>query len=252
VRVGELLGGERRHRLRDRVAHRAAVAERAVEAHRERARRVIADHAVHADDAVDLLAERLGHGVARAGVQHQHARRRRGGGDHLRQRRPGHAPVLEVDAGAAVAAPGGLDVPPGLAGRSVRPTDASARAGGPGAGVPAEVNDHRLQLVEVAHHLVDAHGPLRAEVEVAAPRRHLELALDRAALLVEREPRGAARVGGEEEDDVRARRPRPSRPGSPRQEFDAARHGHPVARRWRRGREHFQPDLAHTYLHGSY
>jgi len=59
VLVGELLGGQRRDRLRDGVTDRATVAERAVEADRERARRIIVDGAVHADDAVDRIAERL-------------------------------------------------------------------------------------------------------------------------------------------------------------------------------------------------
>ncbi len=39
---------------------------RAVEARRERARGLVADRAAHADDAVDLLAQRRGHRVAEA------------------------------------------------------------------------------------------------------------------------------------------------------------------------------------------
>jgi hypothetical protein len=67
------------------------------------------------------------------------------------------------------------------------------------------VDDGRLQIVEVPQHLVDAHRPLRAELEVVAAGRHLELVLDRGALFIECKPRRSTRIGGEEQDHVFSR-----------------------------------------------
>jgi len=58
--VGQLPRGERRDRLLERITDRSTLAERAVESDREHASCRVADRAIHADDAVDPGAQRLG------------------------------------------------------------------------------------------------------------------------------------------------------------------------------------------------
>jgi hypothetical protein len=78
------------------------------------------------------------------------------------------------------------------------PPAAGARAAPGVLGGPAEIADP----TELAHHLVDAHGPPRPELEVIAAPGHAELALDRGALFFQGQAARCVRVGGEEQDDV--------------------------------------------------
>ncbi len=66
----------------------------------------------------------------------------------------------------------------------------------------AEVDDRGLQLHEMTRHVVNTHGPPRAEFEVLAIRRHAELALDRGAFAIERKLTGTIGIGRKEQDEI--------------------------------------------------
>jgi len=153
----------------------------------------------------DHAEQRVGQRVTEAGVERHDTRRRGGTADHLGQRARRHVLllallVLQVDADISSS----VDVAVDGRWRSwrswlVRQVDAGAAA------MAAEVDDRRLQLVQVTHHLVDAHRPLRPEVEVVAALGHAQLALDRSAFVIEGKPGRPVRIGGEEQDDMSVR-----------------------------------------------
>jgi hypothetical protein len=174
VLVGQPHRCECRDPVLHRVADRPAVAERAVHPDRERASGGVADRTVHPDDAVHPVAQRRRLPAAVAGVEHDHARVTRGDLDHHRQGARGHRlrpalVILEHQAGTFPA-------------------------------VTAEVDDRGVELGQVAHQVVDADRPPRLEAELVATRRHRELALDRGALLRQRQAVASARVCCQEQD----------------------------------------------------
>jgi hypothetical protein len=172
--VGQPHRCERRDPVLHRVADRPAVAERAVHPDRERASGGVADRTVHPDDAVHPVAQLRRLPAAVAGIEHDHARVARGDLDHRRQGARGHRlrpalVILEHQAGTFPA-------------------------------VTAEVDDRGVELGQVAHQVVDADRPPRLETKLVATRRHRELALDRGALLRQRQAVASARVCCQEQD----------------------------------------------------
>ena len=189
---GQLLGVHGGPGLLDGRADRVpAVSERAIESDGELTRRGVCDRAVHADDTVHDLGQRICHVGAVAGIEHDQARHRRDARDHRRERTV--ADVLRAiirlqhDAGAT------------------RRLDIALRArGGHGpavaGAVAAEVQDGRRYLVECAHQLIDPDYPLRVKLEAVAVSRQAELVLERLALPIECELVSAARVRGDVQD----------------------------------------------------
>ena len=89
----------------------------------------------------------------------------------------------------------------------------------------AEMHDRRLELAQLAEQVDGLHRPSRHEIEPIPMATPLELTLYRSSFLIECEPIGSGRVGGQKQDHMLChvglsccdpKRPRRSPSGGPR------------------------------------
>jgi hypothetical protein len=211
------------------------LAQAAVEPDRKAPRRVVVDRSAHTDHAVDMGEQRLGdrRGVAR--VEHDEPDRRSHSIQRLRERPRRHhlaATVRTVEHHAGRLAAGRRGGAGDIA------TLHQIRGRNWTRAVSAEVNNSGPQLAQLAQQVERLGRPPGHEVEPIPIASALQLDVDRARLLVERQAAGVARVGRQEQDHVLLRCPSlrwlhhgassPARKATPRSEL---RHS-PCAKNW--------------------
>jgi hypothetical protein len=204
-RVGQAGAQDRQAPGLERMLDRRAVPERRVQALGELQGRAIADRAVDADRAIDVLEqqrrERLG--VARG--QHHQLHRRAGEREDLLHERvrhhahgaiPGveHQPAPALDPGARPDSSPGPGIDEHVAIRRHRRTRAAAGL----ARVAAEMDDRRRRLAQLADEVIRLARPASDEIEAAVPGAP-ELLLDRAHLLIQPEAHRPGRIRAEVE-----------------------------------------------------